>query len=119
MTLDEFVNELALSDAETPEELGDGDRQRLERVFNAAVEFVERIHRGRFNFNGDPGSTAPAPGENLRLGTLMLARRWNTRRRSPDGLVAMGELGASRVSFGDPDVDRLLRLGRHAIPRVG
>lgn len=116
VTLDEFTNELNES---APDDLAADDRERLERCFDAAVEFVERIHRGRFNFTGSPQSTLPAPSKNLKLGTLMLARRWDTRRRSPQGLVDMGELGSTRVLSFDPDIDRLLRLGRHVIPRVG
>lgn len=118
VTLDELVNDLELPDAETAADLTEADQQRYARRLNAAVEFVERIHKGRFNFDGNPQSTAPLPGEGLKLGTLMLARRWNTRRRSPEGLVTFGE-GASRISFDDPDLNRLLRVGRHAIPRVG
>jgi hypothetical protein len=50
---------------------------------------------------------------------VRLASRWHTRRRSPDALIEMGELGASRVPSFDPDIDRLLRIGRHALPVVG
>lgn len=95
------------------------DDSRLERRLSAVVTFVERIHKGRFNFDDDPTSTLPAPTADLVLGTLMLARRLNTRRNSPDGLVALAELGSARVASFDPDIDRLLRLGRHARARVG
>jgi hypothetical protein len=115
VTFDELLNEI---DQEDQGDLSEADEQRLQRVFGAAVEFVERIHRGRYNFSGGP-SDLPLPGETLKLGTVMLARRWDTRRRSPQGLVAMAELGAARVPSFDSDIDRLLRLGRHAIPRVG
>ncbi|MFJ8966051.1 hypothetical protein ACIRG5_42345 [Lentzea sp. NPDC102401] len=115
MTFDELLNEI---DQEDQDDLAEGDEQRLRRVFDAAVTFVERIHKGRFNFTGEP-SSRPLPGEDLKLGTVMLARRWDTRRRSPGGLVAMAELGAARVPSFDADIDRLLRIGRHAIPRVG
>ena len=115
VTFDELLNEI---DQEEQGDLAEGDTERLQRVFAAAVEFVERIHKGRFNFTGAP-SDLPVPGESLKLGTLMLARRWDTRRRSPGGLVAMAELGAARVPSFDADIDRLLRIGRHAIPRVG
>lgn len=55
-----------------------------------------------------------APTPDLHLGTLRLAGRWHTRRRSPDGLVAMAELGAARVPSFDPDIERLLKIGRYA-----
>lgn len=98
----------------------DDDDARLQQVLDAAVAEVERIHAGRFNFAGDPDDPRPEPGPQISLGTLMLAGRWHTRRRSPDGLVEMGqEMGSSRVPSFDPDIDRLLRIGRHGIPVVG
>lgn len=118
VTLDEFVNDLELSDVETAADLSEADQKRYARRLDGAVGFVERIHKGRYNFTGDPQSDLPLPDETLKLGTLMLARRWKTRTRSPEGLVTFGE-GASRVSFDDPDLNRQLRIGRHAIPRLG
>jgi len=117
VTLDEFVNELD-EEALDAEDLVPAELQRLERVFDAAVEFVERIHAGRFNFTGEL-STLPLPGKGFRLGTVMLARRWHTRRRSPEMLVSAADMGAARVPWVDEDINRLLRLGRHAIPEVG
>lgn len=96
----------------------DTDDARLQPLLNAAVSFVQRV-RPRFNYDGDLGSDLPDPTADLRLGTLRLAGRWHTRRRSPDGLVEMGELGAGRVPSFDPDIERLLRIGRHALPVVG
>lgn len=117
VTLNELVNELD-EDALDVDDLSDPERERLERVFDAAVEFVESIHCGRFNFTGQP-STLPLPGHRFKLGTLMLARRWHTRRRSPAMLVAAAEMGAARVPWTDEDINRLLKLGRHAYPEVG
>jgi hypothetical protein len=117
VTLDEFVNELN-EDVEDASELSDAEAARLARVFDAAVEFVERIHLGRFNFTGQP-STLPVPGYTLKLGTVMLARRWHTRRRSPQMLVSAADMGAARVPWSDEDINRLLRLGKHAVPEVG
>jgi hypothetical protein len=95
------------------------DDAQLETVLDAAITFVERVRHGQFDFMDDPLSDLPAPTADLKLGTLMLARRWHPRRRSPDGLVQMAEMGSARVSSFDPDIDRLLRLGRHARPVVG
>lgn len=95
------------------------DDERLTTHLDAAVAFVERVRRGQVDFEDDPLVDLPAPTADLKLGTLMLARRWHTRGRSPDGLVAMGELGSARVTSFDPDIDRLLRLGRHARAVVG
>lgn len=95
------------------------DDDRLARVLDAAMTFVERVRAGQFNFDADPLSAAPEPTADLKLGTLMLARRWHQRRRSPEGLVQMAEMGSARVASFDPDIDRLLRIGKHARPVVG
>ena len=137
----------------------------LQMHLDAAVEFVERFHDGRYDFAGLvnlntatstvlqtlPGVDAPlaqniidgrpyaavadveavvgetvfadieglvtvlpVPGSDFELGTIRLAGRWFTRRRSPDGLVSMAELGGARVPSFDPDIERLLRIGRHS-----
>lgn len=64
-----------------------------------------------FTVRSAAGRKAPTP--DLILGTLRLAGRWHTRRRSPDGLVSMAELGAARVPSFDPDIERLLKIGRY------
>jgi hypothetical protein len=109
-TLDELKLDAKVDD--------DRDDARLQLVLDAAVALVERVHRERFTFAGAPGPELPAPPDDLELGTLRLAYRWHVRRRSPDGLVAMGELGSSRVPSFDPDIERLLRLGRYAGPVI-
>lgn len=116
-TLTEFKEHLRSRD-ETLAVL-DSDDTRLTPPLDAAVAFVQRVHRGRYNFDGDLGSVKPEPDAGIVLGTLMLAARLHTRKRSPDGMVDMGELGSSRVPSFDPDIDRLLRIGRHSIPVVG
>jgi len=93
------------------------DTASLQLRLDAAVGFVQRIRRGDFNFGDDPA--LPDPDANTVLGTLMLAARWQWRRRSPDALIDAGDLGSSRVPSFDPDIERLLRIGRHQKPRVG
>jgi hypothetical protein len=114
--LDELKEDLR-SRGEDPVAL-DVDDDRLQTVLDASVSFVRRV-RPRFNYDADLDSTFPDPTADLVLGTVRLASRWHTRRRSPDALIEMGELGASRVPSFDPDIDRLLRIGRHALPVVG
>lgn len=94
----------------------DRDDERLTKVLDASVSFVERV-RPCFNYQADPLSESPDPTADLALGTLRLAGRWHIRRRSPDGLVQMGELGASRIPSFDPDIERLLGIGRFAPAR--
>ena len=55
-------------------------------------------------------------GESLRdfrLGILRLAARWYDRRRTKDATIQMQELGIGRVASTDPDIDRMLKLGRY------
>jgi hypothetical protein len=92
------------------------DDDRLTTVLDAAVSFVEGV-RPEFNFDADPLSESPAPTADLVLGTIRLAGRWHTRRRSPDALIQMAELGAARIPSFDPDIDRLLGIGKYTPPR--
>lgn len=91
------------------------DDSVLQRQLDAAVSFVQRVRPG-FNYADDPLVEAPEPPADLVLGTVRLAGRWYTRRRSPDALVAMGELGSARIPSFDPDIERLLGIGRYRGP---
>lgn len=103
--LDELKSDMKIADSR--------DDARLQQVLDAACAFVERVHDGTWAF-GDAFSELPEVPEDVQLGTLRLAGRWHTRRRSPDALVSAGaDLGASRIPSFDADIDRLLRIGRH------
>lgn len=95
------------------------DDVALASVLVTAVAYVEEARAGEFNFAADPDSLLPAPGPALVLGTVRLAGRWFNRRRSPDGLIDMGELGTTRVPSVDPDIERMLGIGRWRAPMVG
>jgi hypothetical protein len=97
----------------------DRDVVALATALQAAIVYVEQARAGEFNFTGDPDSLLPTPGWDLVLGTVRLAGRWHNRRRSPDGMVDMGELGTARVPSVDPDIERLLGVGRFRAPMVG
>lgn len=84
----------------------------LQVTLDAAVEYVERIHAGTFQFVVDPESDLPLPDDDLVLGTLRLARRWDQRRQSPDALVVQGDVSNTIPSY-DVDIERLLRIGRY------
>ena len=91
------------------EQVDTRDDDALSERLAAAVAFVEDVH----------GAGSPfLESARARLGTLMLARRWYARRNTPDGLLNMAELGAARIPSVDPDVDRLLKLGRYRGPVV-
>lgn len=95
------------------------DDARLAVQLTAAIAHVRVLRAGSFNFDDDPWISLPAPGPDLALGAVRLAGRWHTRRRSPDGLVSMGELGNSSVPSLDSDIERLLGVGRYREPMVG
>lgn len=113
-TLDELKVDMGIDPTD------ERDDERLTQVLDAAVAFVERV-RPEYQYDQlNPDQFGlPEPTADTRLGALRLAGRWHTRRRSPDGMVNMAELGAGRVSTFDGDIDRLLRLGRHQRARVG
>jgi hypothetical protein len=94
----------------------DRDDDAHGQTLAAAISFVQRRHRGRYDFGlGESGDELlPAPDVDMALGTIRLALRWHSRRRSPDALIAMGELGGARVSSYDVDIDRQLRIGRYS-----
>lgn len=109
--LDALKSDMKISDTETR------DDERLQQVLDAAVAFVQRVHSGTFEFDRTTNvlSELPDPPADIELGTLRLAGRWHTRRRSPDALIAAGDLGQTRIPSFDADIERLLRIGRHRI----
>jgi hypothetical protein len=108
-TVDDLKLDLDLVDAD------DRDTLVLSQQLAAAVAFVERTHRGRYYF--DPVTAVfqdlPLPGPEMELGTVRLAGRWYSRRRSPDGIVALGDLGSSNIPGFDSDLERMLEMGRY------
>lgn len=96
------------------------DDPRMQSCLDAAVVVVQRLREGDLNFGlGEDGEDdLPDPGADVHLGTLRLAWRWYTRRRSPDALVQMAELGNGRVPMFDNDIEMLLQIGRHHGPVI-
>lgn len=94
------------------------DDTRLQRVLDAAVVVVASLREGDFNFGAEADAELPEPDADIVLGTLRLAWRWHVRRRSPDALVAMADLGSARVPSFDADIEQLLGVGRYRGPVV-
>lgn len=92
------------------EESDTRDDARLTTMLNASIAYVERV-RPEFDYADLP--VGEPPTDDLILGTIRLAGRWHIRRRSPDGLVNMGELGSSRIPSFDSDIEKLLGVGRY------
>lgn len=91
------------------------DDAPLSYDFNAVYSFVAERKAGIYQFDAtDPDQLElPEPGHDFRLGILRLAARWNSRRRTQDATIRMQELGIGRVASSDPDIDRMLKLGRY------
>jgi hypothetical protein len=89
------------------------DDAQLTVCLDAAIAYVERVRVESFNFDADPESELPDPTADLELGTLRLAGRWFSRRKSPEALIEMGEFGSARVPSFDADIERLLGIGRY------
>lgn len=102
------------TDAGVPPDNTDDDANLLTDLASA-VAYVQRV-RPTFNYTNDPVSDDCPVTDDLWAGTLAYARRLFTRRRSPDGVISMGDLGVGRVPTVDPDIDRMLGIGRFAEP---
>jgi hypothetical protein len=83
----------------------DADRAALERATAAAVAWVNR------HVPLPPGG----PDPDVELGTILLAARWYARRASPAGFAGFADFGPAYVRSSDPDVARLLGLGRPVV----
>lgn len=80
---------------------------RLQAALDAAAAFVEGARTDQA-----AGFAAGLVADDIRLGTVRLAARWY-RRRLQEGqpTTEFGVVGA--VPYSDPDIDRLLGLGKH------
>lgn len=92
---------------------GAADETALSLAADAASEWVAEHVLGL-----DPANPAGWPTEarsTVVLGTKMLAARWYQRRSSPNGVASFGEFGTAYVMRHDPDIARLLGLGRPVV----
>lgn len=110
--LDDLKAEMRVDRADT------ADDANLQVALDAAVEYVESKRAGDFNFSGAVGSLLPTPGPKIVLGTLRLAVREHTLRRSPDGMIDNGEFGRVAVPRGMADIELLLGIGVYRNPMV-
>lgn len=83
----------------------------LQFQLDSVIDYVQRC-RSDLNYDGDIANPNPAPGADFVLGVYRLAIRWNTRRRSPEGLITAGDLGTARIPAYDADIERMLGIGR-------
>jgi hypothetical protein len=81
----------------------------------AAVAYVQRV-RPTFDYANNPMDCKVPVTDDLWNGTVAYARRLYQRRRSPDGVVSLGDQGVGRVPVSDPDIERMLGIGRYQGP---
>jgi hypothetical protein len=109
---------LGLDDLKDDLDVADDDTRNdatLTRQLAAAIDFVADFHAGRYEFGEGAFagvSTLPLPPQQMRLGIIRLAGRWFNRRRSPDGVITMGDLGTQNIPGFDTDLERQLEMGR-------
>lgn len=87
----------------------------IEHARTAAADWCEQQRRDVFTVPA--GATLVVPERIVQAGVLAAARLFS-RKGSPAGLVSYGEFAADILRL-DPDVSRLLGVGRYAPPAVG
>jgi hypothetical protein len=96
----------------------------VEDCRQAAADYCER-QRGDLvvieydEVTGLPTSYVFMETESIVQAGVLAAARLYARRSSPAGLASYAEFGAAEVLRLDPDVARLLGVGRYAPPAVG
>lgn len=95
----------------------------VEDCRQAAADYCERQRRDLVVtvVDGVTGlaTSSFAHSESIVTAGVLAAARLYARRSSPAGLASYGEFGAAEVLRLDPDVSRLLGVGRYAPPAVG
>ena len=112
ITEEEVAGYLGLA---VPEDPADADRIALHWATAAVNTLVpDTVPRVR------PTATDPDPPwpDDVHAGALLMASRLFTRRRSPTGIATYDETGPAYVPRWDPDLERLLRIGKWAPPRA-
>jgi len=85
------------------------DQAWAAQVVDAVNEYVD----------GLPWVTPDAWTPRYRTGATMLAQRVYEARSAPLGAAGLDVTGALVRATTDPEVGRLLRLGKYQVPRVG
>lgn len=95
---------------------GEFDSARAAAARHAAASYVEDVRPDlAAAYAAEPGTVPPR----VRMGAVLLAARLYARKGSPQGVAGYGEFGTAAVPRLDPDVERMLGIGRHASPRIG
>lgn len=95
----------------------DSEASSVSRARLAAAAYVERNRPDLLTLVELTPTYLPTP--EVFEGALLLTARLHARKASPTGLASYGEFGPAAVLRFDPDVERLLGVGRYAPPAVG
>lgn len=88
----------------------------VERARSAAAAYVERARPDLWDRTVDPAEYLAT--DDIVEGAMLYAARLHSRKGSPAGIASFGEFSATLPRL-DPDIERLLGLGRHAKPVIG
>lgn len=130
LPLDDVLEFIGVTAAE-----GSVERRNVDRARLAATAQIERVRCDLLSSatTGDTGYGEGGYGEaeygygavtfaadpDIVEAGLLLAARLHARRNSPTGVASYGEFGPAAVSRFDPDIERLLGVGRYASAVVG
>lgn len=88
-----------------------------ERCRLAAAAYVERVRRDLVVVVDDVATYTPTA--EVTLGAHLLVNRLYARKGSPQGVAGFSEFGVVAVRQADPDIDRLLGIGKFGKPYAG
>jgi hypothetical protein len=98
----------------------DLDPEKLEEAAAAAGDWVEGKRRDQFVYDdADPPVGTYTPGPAVIYGAALLAHRLYHRTKSPLGILGVTDVGASGILREDPDIARLLGIGKSRGFRFG
>lgn len=100
----------------------DVDNPDLVALTAAVADYVETTRRDLWVIevvDGVEVSRTYTPTPSIMLAARLAANRLWSRRDSAAGLASFGEFGATEILRYDPDLERLLGVGRYAFPRIG
>lgn len=89
----------------------------VDRKRKATAAFVERNRRDLVAVVDGAATFTATP--DVVEGAILLAARLHSRKGSPTGIASYGEFGPAAVLRFDPDIERLLGIGRSVRPAIG
>lgn len=90
------------------------DDASMQQFCNGTASYVEGRRSDLFVTSDDETPvTTFEPTSSVLVGAALLAYRFYSRRTSPLGVIGFTEDGAAGILKDDPDIARLLGIGRH------